>query len=107
MKRRIPNPLWVSITFLALMTIAKLGFVASAPLILIDIALSALLLFGLITGKRWAYILAIGFTVLGTVATLLTRGTQMGLAVLAFDGIVLIPVLLCTSYFFPETTERT
>lgn len=76
------------------------------PLILIDATLSAILLVGLVFGHRWAYVLTLVFTVVGTVSGL-SKGIQSGITVLVLDCLVLIPVLVCTSFVFPGTQAGT
>jgi hypothetical protein len=111
MKKTIPGPLWIAIVSLALMVIGKVGFAFKlGPLILVDAALSGLLLFGIILGHRWAYFLAIVFTALGTIKGL-SKGIAPGMMIFLVDSLVLVPVLLCRNYFFssksPPLTKDT
>jgi hypothetical protein len=99
-KRRIPGVLWIGLVSLGIMVLLKLVAVVSVgPRILIDAGLSAALLVGLYFGHKWAYILTIVLVVLGTVFAL-SKGAGYGLLVLALDCLVLVPVVLCTDYFF-------
>ena len=105
MNRPIPGPMWLAIISLSLMIMGKLLAVFKVgPLILIDAALSAILLWGLIKRQKWAYFLTVVFVVFGTVMTL-RKGAASGLAVFFLDGLVLVPVLICTKWFFPENTK--
>lgn len=100
MKKTIPGPLWVAIISLGLMVVGKICFAFKlGPLILVDAAISGLLLLGIILGHKWAYFLAILFTVLGTI-TGLRKGITSGMIILMADCLVVIPVLVCTNYFF-------
>ena len=45
--------------------------------------------------------LTLFFTILGVIFGLL-KGTEKGLVILVMDGLVLVPVLICSNYFFPE-----
>ena len=103
MKRRIPGPLWIAIVSLGLMVIGKIiaAFVVT-PLVLIDAGLSALLLLGIILGHRWAYIVTIVFVAYGTIVSFF-NSIQAGLIVLVLDCLVLVPVLVCTRYYFPPS----
>jgi len=98
--KRIPGVLWIALISLGVMVLLKLvAALKVGPLILIDVALSTVLLVGLYLGHRWAYFLTIVFTVLGT-AIALSKGAGHGLAVLIGDCLVLVPVILSTDYFF-------
>lgn len=100
MKRTIPGPLWIAIVSLGLMVFGKICFAFKlGPLILVDAAVSGLLLLGIILGHKWAYFLAIVFTALGTIKGL-GKGIPNGMIILMADCLVLVPVLLCTNYFF-------
>jgi hypothetical protein len=102
MKKDIPQPLWISVIFLGAMVLGKLAAVGEAgPLVLIDAALSAVLLVGLVRGYEWAYVLTLVAALGGTVWGV-ARGIQFGWSILAVDCLVLIPVLICTDYYFPR-----
>jgi hypothetical protein len=101
-RENIPPVLWIGLISLALMVIGKVLFAFSlGPRLLLDAVLSGALLVGLYLGHRWAYVLTIVFTALGTIVTL-TKGVEHGLAVLLGDCLVLVPVILSTDYFFPR-----
>lgn len=102
MERQIPGPLWIAIISLGMMVFGKvIAAMIVSPLILIDAVLSGILLFGLIKGQRWAYVLTFIGVVIGTILGL-SQSVQSGLIVLMLDCLVLVPVLLCTDYFFPK-----
>jgi hypothetical protein len=104
--RKVPGVLWIALISLALMVLMKLAYISkTGPVVLVDAALSAALLVGLYLGHKWAYILTIIFVLLGTISAL-TKGFGQGIVVLLIDCLVLVPVLLCTNYFFPKTDEN-
>ncbi len=103
MSKSIPGPLWIAIVSLGLMVLGKVGFALTTnPVILIDALLSGILLVGIILGHKWAYVLTLVFTVLGTIVGL-AKGVESGIGILVIDCLVLVPVLICTSYFFPKS----
>ena len=102
MRRDMPGTLWVAIVALAVITLATLAAALKMrPLVpLVGSACNAVLLIGLVRGQKWAYVLTVVFCVLG-VAVGFAKGCSYGLGVLFGNGIVLVPVLLCTDFFFP------
>ena len=74
------------------------------PVILIDAALTGALLVGLYLGHKWAYVLTIVFVAIGTVSGL-SKGIGNGLTILVLDCLVLVPVVICTGYFFPKISD--
>lgn len=103
MEKKIPGPLWIALISLGLMVLGKvLVALTSGPVILVDAVLSGLLLAGLVFGHKWAYVLTFIFTAIGTVAGL-SQGAEAGIAILVLDCLVLVPVLISTRYFFPES----
>jgi hypothetical protein len=106
-QRQIPGPLWIALVCLGLMVFGKcLAMFKVGPLILIDAALSGGLLWGLANGKKWAYILTLIAVAFGTIQTTARAGVAAGFTVLIVDCLVLVPVLICTNWFFPEMDER-
>jgi len=104
-KRNIPPVLWIALASLGVMIVAKIVLVGKVgPIILVDAALSAALLAGLYLGHKWAYILTMVFVVIGAVLAFLL-GVQHGITILVLDCLVLVPVLICTSYFFPKSLD--
>jgi hypothetical protein len=101
--RSIPPILWIALISLALMVFGKVLFVFMVgPIILIDAALSAVLLVGLYLGHIWAYVLTIGAVILGTILAC-SKGIDHGLITLIIDCLVLVPVLLSRDYFFAKS----
>jgi uncharacterized membrane protein len=105
-RRELPSLLWVALISLGVMVVLKIAFaVVASPLLLIDAALSAGLLVGIYLGHRWAYVLTIVFCILGT-ALGFSAGPVQGLLTLVLDCLVLVPVLLCTRYFFQRSANQ-
>jgi hypothetical protein len=104
-EKEIPGPLWIALISLSVMVVLKVLFVFKVgPAILIDAAWSGALLVGLYLGHKWAYVLTIVFVAIGTVSGL-SKSIGNGLTILALDCLVLVPVLMCTEYFFPKISD--
>ena len=98
----IPPVLWIALISLALMVFGKVLFVFKVgPIILIDAALSAVLLAGLYLGHTWAYVLTIGGVILCAILAC-SKGIDHGLITFIIDCLVLVPVLLSRDYFFTK-----
>jgi hypothetical protein len=101
-EKEIPGPLWIALISLSAMVVLKVLYVFKfGPLVLMDAALSVALLVGLYLGHKWAYVLTIVFVAAGTVSGF-SKDVANGLAILVLDCLVLIPVLICTEYYFPK-----
>ncbi len=102
MKRDIPGVLWISIAALALFSLLTLfGMLRNGSLALLGaVTCNIVILIGLVMGKKWAYALTLVFSVLGAIAAF-AKGPTSGLSVLAGNALVVVPVLLSTSFFFP------
>ncbi len=99
----IPPVLWIALISLAVMVFGKVLLVFKVgPIILIDAALSTVLLVGLYLGYTWAYVLTIGAVILGTILAC-SKGIDRGLITLIIDCLVLVPVLLSRDYFFAKS----
>ena len=100
--QKMPQTLWIAVIFLGAMVLGKIAAVGeSGPPVLVDAAFAAVLLAGLVRGCKWAYALTLVATLGGTMWGFAT-GTHFAWSVLAIDCLVLIPVLICTDYFFPR-----
>ena len=105
-KRNIPNLLWIALVSLALMILLKIAYISkTGPLMLLDAALSAVLLVGIYLGHKWAYIATILFVLIGTLAGF-AKNPIYGLQIFCIDSLVFIPVLFCTNYFFPKVSKN-
>ena len=99
-RKVIPGVLWIALISLGLMVFGKVAFaLVGHPIILIDAALSGALLVGLYLGHKWAYVLTIIFVAIGT-ARGFSKSISFGLAVIVLGCLVLVPILLCTGYYF-------
>ena len=67
------------------------------------VACNLALLLGLLLGHRWAYVLVIVFAIAGAVVAF-GRGGNHGLFVLLGNGVVVLPVIFSSRYFFPHET---
>lgn len=109
MKKNIPGPLWVAIVALGIISLLTLLSVRKGSVLvpLVAVVCNIALLLGLVRGHKWAYVLTIVFSVLG-VAVGFAKSPSYGLAILLGNGLVLLPVLICTRYFFPvEDVDQT
>ena len=105
MEKKIPGPLWIALISLSVMVVLKVLFAFMVgPAILIDAAWSGVLLVGLYLGHKWAYVLTIVTIAIGTVLGF-SKGVANGLGILVLDCLVLVPVLVCTEYFFPKISD--
>jgi len=105
-ERQIPGVLWIALVSLGIMVLLKIVLVVRAgPVILLDAALSAALLVGLYIGHKLAFVLTIIFVAVGTILAL-CQGPAQALVVLVLDCLVLVPVIMCTKFFFPQYGQR-
>jgi len=104
-RKAVPLALWVAIVALGMIAVIHLmlGVRAGSTALLTAFLLEAILTVGLASGQKWAYILVLVFSVLAVLATLVrARDFQQGLMVLVGDAIVLLPMIMCTGFFFPK-----
>ena len=99
-KRTPPAAMWFACGALAMISLVQL-FEGRGRYATIGVILQAVVLFGLLWGHKWAYVLMMIFTATG-IATAFSKNASHGITVLVCDAVVFIPVLLSTSYFFPE-----
>ena len=102
MRKDIPATLWIALAALAIITVLTLLSMlkSGSPVRLVAAACNIALLIGLARGQKWAYVLTVVFSVLG-VAVAFNRGPSHIVAILIGNGLVVVPVLLSTSFFFP------
>lgn len=102
----VPAVLWISIIALGIITLLTLIFGLSRGWVvaLASAGLDGAILIGLLLGHRWAYVTLIILSIVG-VAAAFSQGAGHGLAVMIGNGIVVVPVLLCTDFFFPRRGE--
>ncbi|HWI57251.1 MAG TPA: hypothetical protein VNZ22_08490 [Bacillota bacterium] len=106
-KRTIPAPLWVTIVALGVITLLTLLSLLQSNLLARFAAAvcNLALMVGLVLGHKWAYVLTIVVSVLG-VAVGFGKGFSSGLVMLLGNGLVVVPVLLSTRFFFPAEDQR-
>ena len=106
MKKRIPNPLWVSIVALGLITLLHvvMAFKTGSVALFVSVAIEVALIVGLVLGHKWAYIVILVFAGLG-VAVSIAQDIRQGLAVLVANAVVVLPMVLCTKFFFPKRDD--
>lgn len=102
-----PACLFIGLLALAIITVISLFHAMSrgSPAGFAAVACNLALILGLVLGHRWAYVLVILFSVAG-IAVAFTRSVSQGMLVTIGDGVVLLPVLFSTRYFFPRETTR-
>ncbi len=105
MERKIPPVLWIGIAALAVMTLMHLliGVQRGSSVLLVSAILDAVLLAGLLLGYKWAYVvvLVLGAGLLVLPFTTMGRNPEQMLLTLFLNGLVIVPVLIATRFFFP------
>ena len=104
-QRRMPRVLWVALVMLGLM-FAQCVWLGVANLrghlaVYAGALICLVLLIGLPTGGKWAYMLAIVFAAGGSYYAF-TKNLRAGILFLIAGCLVLVPVLLATRFFFPS-----
>ncbi len=107
MKKDIPGLLWIAIVALGVISVLGLlaGLTHGFLVALVAAGCNLILMFGLLRGYAWAYLLTVVLSVLG-IAVALGRGGSQGVTVLAGNSVVLVPVILCTGFFFSRRSQR-
>jgi len=105
MRKPIPPLLWVTVALLGLSACAHLGLALKdgSARLFVAALVEALLAGGLIHGQKWTYILCLAFVAAGVMPSV-DRGIAQGLVVLLLDTIIVAPLAMCTSFFFPESS---
>jgi hypothetical protein len=103
-----PGILFVALIALAIITV--LGFFAAiargSVYGFVAVGCNLALILGLLLGHRWAYVLVILFAGVGVVVAF-SKGFAPGLLALLGNGLVVVPMVLSTGYFFsPDATEE-
>ena len=104
LENSIPKTLWVALIIMGIFTIVHfiIGFVN--PMQFIAVIINLILLFGLYKGLKWAYFALIVAAILGALFAL-TDSYMSFYIVLGANLIVVVPVLICTKFFFKNTQE--
>jgi hypothetical protein len=100
--RKMPSVLWVLIVAMGAISVVELvvGLRQASSQLLVSAVLNVVLIYGAARGHKWAYVLVLVFGLLGIIVA---AGHSAGLAVgvLIGNGLVLVPLLISTRYFFP------
>ena len=102
MKRNPPGVLWIGLVALALISLIQAAFAIernSVPL-LVGVLLNLVLLGGLFTGQKWAYVLTLLFCGGAFVVPLAQGALTVAMGTLAGNALVFGPMLLATPYFW-------
>ncbi len=102
MNKDIPKVLWIAIVSLGLMVIFKLLLASHNNAILVDAIISACLLYGLYEGRKWAYYGMLLYVAITFMGYLLAGNATLALQILAANGMVVIPMIICKDYYFTD-----
>lgn len=102
MERKIRPALWISIAALGIMSLIQLviGVQRGSEVLFVAVVLNLVLLAGLLYGRKWAYVATLVFAVSGLVVAL-GRNAEQAMAVLVGNGLVIVPMIISTRFFFP------
>ena len=103
MVRKLPGALWISIASLGVITLIQLiiGVQKGSGIVLVAVVLNVALMAGLLLGHKWAYVAALVFAIVGLIVVLgKNAGHAMG--VLIGNGLVIVPLVMSTRFFFPR-----
>lgn len=102
-QRNTPRLLWVSLIVLSIFTIFAFseGLDCKNGTMMIGALVNAALVAGLYLRYRVAYFLMLAGSVVGPVFIASEKGLGDALTVLAVNALIVVPMLMCTSYFFP------
>ena len=101
-EKDIPPVLWIALVSLGLMILGKIAFSISRPILLVDAALSGAMLYGLYRGYKWAFVLTLTVLAMKVVLSLV-KPPEAIIGILVIDALVYVPVIMCRTYFFPDT----
>jgi len=105
-RRQIPGVLWIALVGMGLVCcITAVLAVRGEGRWLAATAGNVLCLFGLSRGHRWAYVATVFFCSANSLYAY-DKGADRLVQVVLLDGVVLGPVLLCTTYYFPNARHR-
>lgn len=102
----VPSILWIAIVAMGIFSIIHLMVSFSNSNHLFAFMVNVVLVLGLFYLKKWAYILTIISSLIAPVL-LLFQTTGFALIILLLNSIVIIPLLLSTKYFFPNSNLET
>lgn len=106
MERKMPEALWISIASLAAITLIQLvvGVREGSGSLLLAVVGNVALLVGLLRGHKWAYVATLFFAIGGPIVAL-GSNARNAIAVLIGNGLVVVPMLMSTEFFFPGQSE--
>ena len=100
-KKSIPVILWIAIISMGVFACLHLIVSFSKPVQFFAFLVNSILLFGLYSGKKWAFIVTIIASIVAPLA-LISQDLGISFVILILNSFVLIPLLLSTRYFFPK-----
>lgn len=102
MHKKPPTAVWVAVVALIAITVVQLAIGLGQGTLrpFVSAPLNLLLAFGLYAGHKWAYVLTLLSAIV--VPLVLLRG----LPVLVLNGIVYVPVLMATRYYWPARSVQ-
>lgn len=103
-KKSIPPLLWVALIGMFVFACIHLVIGFSNPFQLIAFVINGILLAGLYSGKKWAFVITIG-AALGVPLALVLRNLELSFIVLVMNSVVLIPLLMTIRHFFPKNNK--
>jgi len=106
MARKIPGALWISIAALGAISLIQLiiSVQKGSAALLAGVAVNVALLVGLMHGHKWAYAATLFFSIAGLVVVLV-RNPENAIGVLIINGIVVVPMVMSTQFFFAGQSE--
>ena len=100
-RRKLPPALIFAIVCLTILILARLWLsLRLGTILMLDASMWAIILFGLIVGHRWAFVLTIAIPVLEMLLAAIRVG-RVAPAVLVINALVIVPVILSRDHFFP------
>jgi hypothetical protein len=108
MAKKVPGALWVSIAVLGAITVIQMliGVQKGSGVLLVAVLLNVALLAGLFLGQRWAYVATLILAIAG-LGVALGKGPASAIGVLVGNGLVVVPMVLSTRFFFPAKEKVT
>ncbi len=105
--RKLPPLLWVSVVVIALAGLAqiRLGVGRNSVQFACSGILSFILVWGLVGGHKWAYVLTVIFASVAVVVAA-SRPAPFAAFAIVVNGLALVPVLMSTRFFFPPKPGR-
>ncbi len=107
MERQIPSTLWIGVAALGAMTLIQLqvGVQKGSDTLLIAAILDAVLLAGLLLGRKWAYLVVLATAIPGSIV-MFGRNPGQAVVNLLLNSLVVVPVILSTRFFFPRPPDH-